>query len=358
MSRKSAYIIIDSGFDQSVLAQTRHVLAAYDLPSDTVAVGQPFLTPAALSSVEGDNCGNHGTEVLRRLLNCVPDAHLVLVRCIAANGRIARTRWRDDSRVTDGWSIAYLKAVDLCQKRGYNTVANCSFGGYIHAMDGTGWEAHCISQVTGPGKPGHIMVAAAGPGDGRADHASVQIAGGTGNTTRAYQEGTTDYNFWAGGASPWQLRVTKDGQQVMAVSSQSVPANIWNGQQQQTFQVPGNGLVALELTVEDAGVQGCNQFHCWVEGPSSFLNNIDPVSVAEPACFPTVLAVGLRNGKYNPRQRQLKSKPDVLLRGDGPVSFRAPEVTAAVGRLLECDSSLDLTAIRGLLGKYPDPTGF
>ncbi len=362
MTGKTAYIIIDSGFSTEALARAKNVLAVYDLPGDSASVGEPLVAAHSLAAFAGDNCGNHGSEVLNLLLDRVPDGNLVLIRCIDADQRIIRTGWTDGRRSRKGWVDAYVEAVELCRTRGYCTVANCSFGGYTHAMDGTGWEAHCIGQVTGPGRRGHIMVAAAGSGDGRADHSSVLALSGEESITRAFQEGDTLYNFWAKDTCRWELTVLRDSTKLFTVSSDQVPANIWNGQRQQTFVVPGQGLVKLIVSVhQEAGVRGtptAKRFDCWVEGNSSFLNNIDPLTVVEPACFPTVVAVGLRLRKYNPRQAHLKEKPDVLLASTGPISFRLPEVTAAVGRLLEHDPNLDINGVRGLLGKYPDPDGF
>lgn len=355
--KQTAYIVIDSGFDSTALQEARNVLSFFDVPASRQVNGSPVMRQDQLQEFAGDNAGNHGSEVLRRLLKRVPDAPLVLVRCIGTNGRIARTQWSDGVVSRKGWADAYLEAVDFCRQRKYNTVANCSFGGYIHAMDGTGWEAHCIGQVSGAGKPGNVLVAAAGAGDGSARHASMLVAPGNVTVTRAFQENQTHYNFWAKSDCHWTLRVKLDGHDIMLVDSDSVPANLWNGLKQQTFVVPGSGIVTLEVYVEKPS-RGLAAFDCWVEGDSSFLNNIDPVNVVEPACFPVSLAVGLRAGKYSPRQGQLKEKPDVLLAGHGPISFRLPEVTAAVGRLLEHDPGLDLQGVRGLLGKYPDPAGF
>ncbi|HMO23098.1 MAG TPA: hypothetical protein PKC98_19220, partial [Candidatus Melainabacteria bacterium] len=82
---------------------------------------------------------------------------VVLVRAYTNEIRLRRTRFQDGKVVSPGWTAAYSWAVELCRERGYNTVTNCSFGGYTHAMDGSGWEAPSLRQWTGPGKPGHII---------------------------------------------------------------------------------------------------------------------------------------------------------------------------------------------------------
>jgi hypothetical protein len=80
--------------------------------------------------------------------------------------------------------------------------------------------------------------------------------------------------------------------------------------------------------------------------------------VSAPAVFPNVIAVGLRTVDYSGDQWKPGSKPDVLLPDTGSeISFRTPEVTAAVARLLiETEGNLDVDAVRALLGKYPDVT--
>jgi hypothetical protein len=104
------------------------------------------------------------------------------------------------------------------------------------------------------------------------------------------------------------------------------------------------------------GDSRCAQrFDVWVNGGASFLDHVDATLVAEPAVFPHVIAAGLRSGSYAPDQMQPGSKPDVLVPGAGPISFRLPEVTAAVARLLmESEAGLDVEQVRALLGKFPD----
>jgi hypothetical protein len=84
-----------------------------------------------------------------------------------------------------------------------------------------------------------------------------------------------------------------------------------------------------------------------------FLSHVDPLLVVEPAVFPDVIAVGLQHGTYNPRQAEVGQKPDVLVPGDGPISFRAPELAALVVTMLEAEPGLGVQLVRDRLGKYP-----
>ena len=360
MNDRNAFIIIDSGFAPAVLNRARNVMAFYDLPTGEFATGAPLHERAALDRFAGDVYGNHGSEVLSRLLDRVPEATLILVRAYGADRRLVRTGWDNGTVSRYGWSDAYLKAVELCRQRGYSSVANCSFGGYIHAMDGTGWESYSLGQATGRGRPGHIVVAGAGPGDGGAVHASLLLQQGQMRTLKARQHGDARYNFWAKDGCSWTLTAFKYGQPIFWQSSAQVPANIWNGLKQVTFDLSGRGDIDLEVVVSDEPHQARTacRFDCWLEGDGNFLNYVDPNAVAEPACFASVIAVGLRNGQYSARQGYPGEKPDVLLPGDGPVSFRLPEVTALVGKLLAQNPHLDVDGVRCLLGKYPDVSAY
>jgi hypothetical protein len=63
------------------------------------------------------------------------------------------------------------------------------------------------------------------------------------------------------------------------------------------------------------------------------------------------VAVGIKNLSYSNDQALAGQKPDVLLPGDGPISFRTPEVTARIGSLLKANPSLDAKQIQALLAK-------
>jgi hypothetical protein len=67
--------------------------------------------------------------------------------------------------------------------------------------------------------------------------------------------------------------------------------------------------------------------------------------VTEPAVLPLVIAVGLLDKQYSPHQQEAQAKPDLLLHGQGPVSFRVPEVVVACARLLENQPGMDVTAV-------------
>jgi len=73
----------------------------------------------------------------------------------------------------------------------------------------------------------------------------------------------------------------------------------------------------------------------------------------EPAALPSVIAVGLKAGNYSSAQRLPGHKPDVLIDGGGPISFRLPEVVGKVRRILEDNPNLDALQVKALLGKYP-----
>lgn len=356
MKTRTAIIIIDSGFRRDVLSRARNnILAVHDVPSDSFVVGND---DGLLDRFSGDVYDNHGSEVLSRILDRKPDTPLVLVRAFGGDKKLVRTQWTTDGRVSrTGWVEAYRQAVEFCRSRGLTSVANCSFGGFMHAMDGTGWEAFSIGKVTGKDKPGHIMLAGAGPGDGRPVHASVSLWPGDERIINAWQDGDTHYNFWARRPEgAWTLSVRMNGEVVFAVRSRDVPPNLWNGLKQQTLRLSGRGDVQIHVTCPSvaADVRSLQSFHCWVEGNALFANHVDPVAVAEPACFPSVIAVGLASSSYSPQQWLPGEKPEVLLPGGGQVSFRLPEVTVAVSRILDANANLDVDGVRALLGKMPN----
>lgn len=370
--KDTAVIVIDTGFDQrSISAVASRVIAIYDLSGlDPVTVTGSPVTADVLSAFAGDPM-QHGSIVLNRLAALLPDAPFVLIRAYGTDSRTRRTVWSADGKIgSPGWTEAYRWAVQHCRTLGLATVANCSFGGYIHALDGSGWEAFQLAHEVGSGKAGHIVVAAAGPGDGRASHASWLNLPYETVSVNVHQREDTLYNLWeskqmgtpcdvAGG---WRLDVRRDGDFMFSVHSDYVPLNPWNGRRQQTFWVGGSGHVSLTLTRLGGdticGDRSCAQrFDCWVtsDGSASFLDHVDTVLVAEPAVFSEVIAVGLTSGSYGPEQAQPGVKPDVLLPGSGPISFRAPELTAAIAVLLrDGHDNLDVNGIRTLLGKFPD----
>ena len=362
MEGRCTFIVIDSGFSHEVLRRSRKVLACWDLSQDRPLIGAGYLAPQELDGFAGDPL-NHGSIVLSRLLDRCPEAPVVLVKAFDDN-TIQRTVWHNGQIVRAGWSEAYVWAVELCRERNLPSVANCSFGGFQHAMDGTGWEAEQLKRVTGPGRAGHVLVAAAGPGDGRACHAQFLLLGGDEKSFVADQEGSGEYNVWFGlgqkhgRKNRWQMEVALNGRTLFAMCSEQVEENFWNKRQQFKFTVDGGGRV--EIRVKRDSAQRCSdescalKVDCWGED-GRFHNYVSPLLVSEPACFPHVLAVGLRTLQYNSIQTQAGEKPDVLLGGSEQISFRTPEVTAAVNRLLAHDPGMDLEQVKSILGKYPDP---
>lgn len=404
MKDKSAAIIIDTGFSLASLRTARKILAVIDVPTGRVVTGSPFLNMASdadvLESFAYDPL-NHGSLVLKSLMAVAPELPVVLVRAYDDNVRLIRTEFVSGKQTRPGWTEAYLIAVHLCRERGLASVANLSFGGYTHAHDGTGWESHCLAQETGADKPGHIVLAGAGTGDGTAIHASWKVDAGSFEEATAFQTCPTTYNFWcaADGNAPesndWLLEVFLNGEKIAQEIAGNVQPNLWNNRKQVTVRVDGVGLVRIRTSrfwrfggtalggaadVFAAGAQ--NQplassesseskdliaematppsvtrldplrFDCWVnqkEGTAFFLDHQDGMSIAEPAIFPHVIAVGLTRGDYAPDQDEPGAKPEVLLEGPGPVSFRLPEVTARVARFLAEDPALDVVAVRQML---------
>lgn len=365
MKHQTALIIIDSGFSQQALERAGKVLAVWDLSRDMKFEGDPYVPPEQLAQFAGDRL-HHGTIVLERLMDRVPELPVILIRVMPEKDDFfIRTSWNERGEIDQpGWTEAYLWAVDLCRRRGFRSVANCSFGAFIHASDGTGWEAHQVSQATGAGKPNHIMVVAAGVGDGRAQHASWRHLTGETIPVTAYQKGDAKYNLWSGHekGALWRLSVKLNGDEQFVVESSHVPKNMWNDRKQHTFTVHGEGYVefVMELfasgTADDGINEGALRFDIWAPSDmtASFLNRIDQELISEPACFRECIAVGLRRGIYAANQTELGAKPEVLVPGGEQISFRTPEVTAAVARLLrDTAADLDVDDVRKLLGKYP-----
>jgi hypothetical protein len=353
MLGKAVFIVIDSGFSRESISGLTKVIGTGNLDDALFTVGAPFVDAEELNLFAGDPM-KHGSIVLERLRELDPDAPFVLIKAYGPDLRLIRTGWADGRQMSPGWTEAYLWAVELCRRVGLPSVANCSFGGFTHASDGTGWESFQLGHATGPGRSGHVVVAAAGPGDGRAVHASWMTAAGDSTTVEVYQAETSQYNLWSAlpGVDGWTLEVRKDGQAVGYFQGAAIPVNFWNNRQQLMFTVHGSGHFQFVLRREGtAGV--ANRFDCWVVGGAgaAFLNYVDPTLIAEPAIFPHVLSVGLRHGKYAPDQALPGGKPDVLLDGTGAISFRLPEVTALVARLLSVNPGLDVEAVRALIGK-------
>lgn len=357
---ETALIVIDSGFSLESIRRAKRVIAVYDLRHEVAAIGSPTVPAETLARFAGDPM-KHGSIVLDRLTSLLPDAPYILIRAFSDENSVLRTKWAGGTIAREGWTEAYRWAVELCRKNGLRSVANCSFGGFIHAMDGTGWEAFQLAKETGPGKPNHIVVAATGPGDARSSHASWHHLPCETVTVNVRQEEASKYNLWTKGGA-WQLTVLLNGEVVQRADGRYIPENFWNHRQQLTFWVEGEGHVQFIIKREHGTATTCGdsasaqRFDVWIAaGDAAFLNHVDPTLISEPAVFPNVLSAGLRSGTYCPTQMSTGSKPDVLLPGNGPISFRAPEVAAAIARLLmESAAGLDVDQVRSLLGKFPD----
>jgi hypothetical protein len=376
---KAAVIVLDSGFASESMARVRNLLGYMDLNSGISVVGQPMVEGQARELVLAlaQDKLNHGTIILERLLALDPDLPIVLVRGFAPEGGLIRTVFEQGKIVRDGWTEGYLWAQNLCASKGYLSVANFSFGGFHHAIDGSGWESFQLGKVVGPGKPGHLLAAAAGPGDGRAVHASLSLEGGGNAVVHARQESASTYNLWvnrlpaavpsatgqtqpvvdvslphSNQASPirdFEIEVRIDGRLSLAYSGKDLVANIWNGKQQITFAVPGAGLVEIALKLASGPAA---RFDVYIsrEGENAhFLDCVDSELVCEPAVYSQVIAVGLKQGSYGDCLVQGLTKPEVLLDGNGPISFRTPEITFALARLLNENPSLDVTSARAEL---------
>lgn len=352
MKKETAFIIIDTGFSEGVLQSAPRIIGFYDLVNRRVVMHDrregglavPDCKPIARDP-------GHGSMVLANLLRLKPDAPIVLIRSHDDDGNLMQTSFQGGIQVADGWTEAYLWAVALCKMRGFNSVANCSFGRFMHAMDGTGWVQHQLSRVTGAGKPGHILVAAAGAGDGRAVHACWLTAGGGMTVVDCAQTGDTTFNFWTDDRDGWTLEVARDGRIEQRHDGNSLPVNFWNNRKQLTFTVPGSGWIQLVTRCSGSGEQ---RFDCWARGDGArFRSHVDANGIVEPAILPAVLAVGFRHGAYADDQRDPGAKPDVLIEGKGMISFNLPRVDAVVADMLSESPGLDLPAVCERLGKFP-----
>lgn len=359
--RKAAVIIADTGFSPDSLAGATRILGVYDLVNRRVILGDPYVTDATDLGAFAADPSRHGSLVLKAVLAQDPDVPLVLIRSHDPEEGVIRTSWRDGKPAADGWTEAYLWAVRLCQLHGLASVANFSFGRVFHAADGTGWDAFQFAKVVGEGKPGHVAVAAAGPGDGRAIHAAFTANAQAPAEVHVQQGGTTSYNFWTKVASgsdedaqeDWILEVWRDGRLVMRQDGAFVPVNFWNGRKQLQFSLEGTGNVTLAVRLKN-GASAERGFECWLAtGDARFLNHVDDTYIVEPAAFPSVIAVGFKTGSYSPNQKLQGKKPDVLVDGGGAISFRLPAVVVKVVRILEDNPELDAIQVKALLGKYP-----
>lgn len=357
MPKSCAFIVIDSGFSEESMAAA-NVLAAWDLCTQRkFESNNGLLSKKQLAQFAGDPMG-HGSIVLSRLLLQRPDAKLILIKAFADRS-VCRTQWQDGQISQPGWTEGYTWAAELAQSRGMVSVCNCSFGGHTHAMDGTGWEAHQVGRFTGAGKPGHVIVAAAGFGDARPMRGSLKLLPGLSKTFLADQDGDCEYNFWFGlgqqelPVTGWALRASLNGQQVFAASSEQIPQNMWNGRQQLKFRIWGSGLAAIEVYQNEGGNADAGlKVDVWADS-ARFRNWISTELIGEPACFPSVIAVGLKASSYSAFQEQPGYKPDVLLKGSDQISFRVPEVLAAAAAHLEANPDLDVEQLKSKLGKFP-----
>lgn len=346
MTKETAVIIIDTGYSLDAMMTATRILAVCDLSTGLLREGEPALKAESLFDFAGDPL-NHGSLVLRALTAIDADIPVILVRAYSSQIRLIRTAFENGEIKSPGWTEAFDWAVSLCKKRGYSSVTNCSFGGYTHAMDGTGWEAFRLGQHIGPGKGGHIVVAGAGSGDGRAIHASCLGEAGSFTDITARQKGSTTYNLWAGLHGPasqrWRLEVFLNEQKSSHFQGAEIAPNFWNNRQQLTFTVSGEGNIKFRLHTPDA-----TRFDLWInhQDDAIFTSHTDPHLIAEPAVFPEVIAVGLAAGRYACDQTEVDAKPEVLLSGSGPVSFRLPEVVSKIAAWLKEEPQLDVEAVR------------
>jgi hypothetical protein len=341
-----------------------------DVDSCRVATGtedSPYLTlegnAGELGIVARDDL-NHGSLVLHSLLAVNPELPVVLVRAYNDEVKLVRTKFAHGSLVQPGWTEAYRTAVAICRKRGLATVANLSFGGYTHAMDGSGWESHSLAQETGAGKSGHIVLAGASAGNGAAIHSSWSTQPGETTEVKAFQSCPTTYNLWCAAdagtpeSNDWVLEAFLNGRLISREMSDNLAPNLWNNRKQVTIHVPGAGQVIFRTSrfFNNGGdfgrVHSNYRFDAWVvqsDCNAVFLDHKDVMSIAEPAIFPHVIAVGLKSGEYAANQAEPGAKPELLIDGGGPISFRLPEVAAKVAQMLSEDPALDVVAVRAKL---------
>ncbi len=401
MNERTAAIIIDTGFSLESLQSAEKIIAVLDVRTGSIVTGLPYLTwkhhSDALQAFAGDPL-NHGSMVLQALMNESPNLPVILVRAYNNNGMM-RTTWNNGKILNPGWTEAYLTAVHICRTFGLNSVANLSFGGYTHAADGTGWESHCLATVTGQGKSGHVVVAGAGTGTGASIHSSWRTDAGQTTEVHAQQKSTATYNFWCAAEetdpqyNDWLYELFLDGNKLTEEYGANLIPNLWNNRKQVTFHVPGAGHVMIRTTrfgkqsdqlltapgriksiIPDGASPNfaspfhcakspllslirsadTNRFDCWInqlECDATFLDHKDAMLIAEPAIFPHVFSVGLLKGEYSIDQHRLAAKPDLLIEGDGPISFRLPEITAEIASMLSEDPTMDVSAVRAQLWK-------
>ncbi len=115
--------------------------------------------------------------------------------------------------------------------------------------------------------------------------------------------------------------------------------------------VAGSGWESFQLAQET----GAGKPNHIVVAAAVSLDRADSVQISAPAVFPQVIGVGMRSATCAAEQMAPGKKPNVLLTGNGPVSFRIPEVTAAAARLLmETAVGLDVVQMSALVGKFPN----
>ncbi|MBX9687067.1 MAG: hypothetical protein K2X27_10220 [Candidatus Obscuribacterales bacterium] len=334
------YIVVDSGFSPESLPPRENILGTWD-PTGEGVFNDPL---------------QHGSVVLSKLRDSDPGAKFMLIRAYDSKSNLAQTRFENGQISKAGWTEAYLDAVSLAKQLKLPSVANCSFGEFTHAMDGTGWESYQLSHAIGEGKAGHIVVAAAGPGNGSARHASgiVEVSGRS--EVNISQNGEAAFNLWMGKDAPrdWNLSVYEGNQKIHHVDGAHLDSNFWNNRQQLTFRSHIEGAATRFVLSRTGNDPRPLPFDFYIqEGKATFLDHVNPQLISEPAIFPSVVAVGVRNLKYSPAQEVLEQKPNVLLPGEGPVSFRTPEISYAIAQLLKANPNLDSTQVQNLLGKFP-----
>ncbi|MBU6453054.1 MAG: hypothetical protein KGS72_14815 [Cyanobacteria bacterium REEB67] len=161
-----AVIIIDSGFSCKSISSVRNLLGYWDLNSDFKVLGPGLKSQqgrsaslaeiVAFAASQGGDPLNHGSIVLEHLLADEPELPVVLVRAFDVSGTAIKTGFLEGRVSRPGWTDGYLWAQAVCLEQGYLTVANCSFGSFHHAMDGSGWESFQLGRVIGAGKAGPI----------------------------------------------------------------------------------------------------------------------------------------------------------------------------------------------------------
>ncbi|HEY9774754.1 MAG TPA: hypothetical protein V6C81_13415 [Planktothrix sp.] len=341
--KQLCFIIVNTEFSAAAVKDAR-ILAVFDAVTQTSLSGDPFVDPEQLPHLEGGADHLHGSIILSRLRHLRPDAAFILIRAFKDN-KVIRTGWVDGKIVSLGWTEYWLEAVKLCQERHYLSVTNLSFGGYPHAGDGGGWEAFQLSQATGPGKPGHVVLAPAGDGEGKAVHASCLLAPGQERTIEVWQSQDADFNFWSFDTQQWELEVFHNGRPRQAFAGVALAKNVWNDKQQVNFSAGPGGMTYLHVRrlPQDDGAPEA-RFDCWVNsGHARFHNHVDENLITEPAIFPHVIAVGLAGRRYG---SAVRSKPNIwLAAADEAASFRLVEADVLAGDALLAKPERDQLAV-------------